>query len=279
MSDPRSAYEIRLATRRLDAARFDRWDRRLSWVRGVVAGTALLLGWVVLRRHALPPTILLAPVAAFVAAMVAHDRVANRRARLGRAIHLYERALARLDDKWGNLPEDGARFLDSKHPYAADLDLFGPRSLFQLLCTVRTAGGEATLAGWLLNPAPPLEILARQVAIQELRPRLDLREALWITGSDVRAGVDADRLATWGAAPPQLPWSWLRPVLALLSVTMAILGIGWMTGHLPAAPAALTAVVVLLVTQALNSRTAAVVDAVVRPETHLALLADLARIF
>ena len=87
------------------------------------------------------------------------------------------------------------------------MDLFGAQSLFQLLCTARTAGGEATLARWLMEPATPPEIRARQVAIDELRGRLDLREALWIAGEEVRAAIDPERLTAWGASPMLLPWA------------------------------------------------------------------------
>ena len=44
---------------------------------------------------------------------------------------------------------NGTRFLEETHPYAADLDLFGSGSLFELLCTARTQTGEETLASWL----------------------------------------------------------------------------------------------------------------------------------
>ena len=43
-----------------------------------------------------------------------------------------------------------------------DLDLFGPASLFELLSIARTRAGEETLAAWLLAPADPDEIVARQ---------------------------------------------------------------------------------------------------------------------
>ena len=279
MPDPRIEYQSRLAARRLTVERWDRWDRGLSWARGTLAAVALVLGWLALRRHAVSAATLLAPAGAFLVAVVVHARLVERRSRVQRAVHLYERALARLDHKWDQQPEDGARFLDPHHPYAADLDLFGPHSMFQLLCTARTAPGEATLARWLTEPAQAAEIHARQQAVDELRPRLDLRESLWIAGHDVRAAVDAERLAAWGVGPTLLPWAWLRPLLFLLSVTISVLGAGWMAGMLPAAPAALSAAVVLIATQVLNSRTTTIVDAVGGPDAHLALLADLARVF
>jgi hypothetical protein len=257
-----------------------RWDGNLSVLRGALAAAALGLSWWVFKRHAASPAVLLVPLAAFVAVMVVHEQLARRRQRVARAIALYVRAIARLDGSWDGQPEDGARFLDAHQPFAADLDLFGAHSLFQLLCTARTAEGEATLARWLTEPAAPNEIRARQAAVDDLRARLDLREALWIAGRDVRATVDANLLAAWGSAPPALRgMKTLRPALLGLSLLMAILGIGWLSGQLAAAPAGIIAALVLAVTQALNRRTSEIVDAVARPDAHLALLAELIRLF
>ena len=65
----------------------------------------------------------------------------------------------------------------------------GTGSLFELLCTVQTRTGEKTLASWLLEPAAPDELRARQEAVVELRSRLDLREDLSLLAG--RAGSAA----------------------------------------------------------------------------------------
>ena len=82
------------------------------------------------------------------------------------------------------------RFRDDAHPYADDLDLFGKGSLFQLLCTARTRPGEAMLAGWLKRRATIDELRARQQAIDELRPMLDLREDLAVVADSVGDALD-----------------------------------------------------------------------------------------
>jgi hypothetical protein len=72
--------------------------------------------------------------------------------------------------------------------------------------------------------------------VDELRPRLDLREDLELLGSEVRAGIDPEALAAWCAAPRALGgWG-----LLLSAFTLAIIGtatlIGWLffgTGLLP----------------------------------------------
>jgi DNA mismatch repair ATPase MutS len=64
--------------------------------------------------------------------------------------------------------------------YAADLDLFGRGSLFELLSIARTRMGEETLAEWLLAPSAVDQICERHSAVRELSEQLDFREDLAI---------------------------------------------------------------------------------------------------
>ena len=118
-----------------------------------------------------------------------------------RAVRYFERGLARLDGEWAGRGETGERYLDPAHPYAQDLDLFGKGSVFELICTARTHIGEDTLARWLLAPAEPGTLRERNQAVEELRPRLDLREDLAVLAEEARTGVDPAALAAWGESP------------------------------------------------------------------------------
>src|SRR5262249_53565422 len=93
------------------------------------------------------------------------------------------------------------RYLDDSNPYAADLDLFGEASVFELLCTARTRDGQDTLAAWLLAPASTGEVRARQQAVRSLRDRLDLREDLELIACDVPPGDERTALAAWAKQP------------------------------------------------------------------------------
>ena len=93
----------------------------------------------------------------------------------------------------------GTQFLDG-HPFARDLDLFGPGSLFELLNTTRTDVGEETLADWLRSPAAAAEIAGRQQSVDELRPLLDLREDIAVLAAEADVGRTG-KLAEWTAAP------------------------------------------------------------------------------
>jgi hypothetical protein len=268
---PRDEISGRLAARRAEVARHDRRDRAVASARLAVFAAAVALAWASLASHALSPAWLLAPLAAFVALAVAHERVFAARSRARRAIAFHERALGRMDGTFAGTGTPGDAFADPAHPYAQDLDLFGTGSLFELLCAARTRPGEERLAAWLLAPAPPEALRARQRAVAALAPRLDLREDLAVLGDDVRAGVDAGALAAWGAEGA-LVEGWLLPA-ALALAGAAILGAAaWAAGL---GPAPLLAVLLAEwgFARTLRDPIARVLGGVERPAAELRVLA------
>ncbi len=164
-SSSAASYRERLAARSATVAHWQRRDDMLVWARMLAAGFTVAVAVAAWRSAVVPASWVLLPAVLFGALVIANDRVRQRLARARRAAAFYERGLARLEDRWAGSGEDGLRFLDPAHPYAADLDLFGTGSLFQLLCTARTGPGEETLAAWLLAPADP------DVAGASARPR------------------------------------------------------------------------------------------------------------
>src|SRR5579871_5586439 len=199
-SDPRQEYSERLAARRGAVAALEQRHRSLGNLRLLVFLTAGLIAWLVWGRNVLSPFWLALPAVVFVALIVMHERVLRARRVADRAVAHYQRAVDRMEGRWAGKGETGERFLDAAHPYAADLDLFGQGSLFDLLSSARTRMGEDTLASWLLAGSQPDVLRERHAAIAELRPMLDLREDLAILGEDVRTGVHPAALADWGEA-------------------------------------------------------------------------------
>jgi hypothetical protein len=209
--------------------RHDRRDQLVAWARLAAFAVAFAVGWLAFVSRALSPTWLLAPVAAFGVLAILHARVFSARSRARRAIAFHERALARLEGRFAGTGTAGDAFADPEHPYAQDLDLFGTGSMFELLCAARTRAGEERLAAWLLAPAPPETIRARQRAVATLAPRLDLREDVAVLGDDVRAGVDAEALAKWGEEPP-LVEPWLLPASLALGTAAVLAAAAWAAG-------------------------------------------------
>lgn len=90
-----------------------------------------------------------------------------------------------IDALQGNVSsyEDGKEYMDSDHPYTLDLDIFGPRSLFQTINRTCTPLGKATLAAWLKDHLRKKALIEdKQEAIKELTNHNELREKFRITG-------------------------------------------------------------------------------------------------
>jgi len=227
--DPTDAYRARLTERRSLHERLNQLDRQFSWGRlgtFVLGALVLVLAW----QQALTIWLVAVPAAAFIVLVRKHEGVIRQRDGAARAIVFYERGLARIEDRWIGTGEPGDRFLDESHLYANDLDLFGRGSLFELLSIARTRPGESKLARWLASPAGPAEIAARQEAVAELAPLLDLRETLSLAGTEVAAGVHGDELVEWAEAPPLLRPLWLRWIAAALTASVIVTAVVWLSG-------------------------------------------------
>ncbi len=274
MHDPRALLKERLTARRAAVAGWERRDARIALLRLAVFAALAAVGVVALALGRLSPFWLLLPGAGFVALMVWHDRTLRALARARRAVAFHEAGLARLDGSWAGRGDDGERYATDDHPYARDLDLFGKGSLFELLCTARTRPGSDLLASWLLAPAGAGEVRARQGAVRDLAPRLDLREDLAVLGEDVRAELHPERLAAWAEAPRLLPGWLVAPALLLAAVALAAL-VGWFTGAVRGLAVVGIAIVEWLALRAVAASLGRVLGGVERPGHELLLMAEL----
>ncbi len=67
-----------------------------------------------------------------------------------------------------NIYDNGSEFVNDKHYYTSDLDIFGEASLYQLVNRTVTVRGKKLLANWLSKPSPKAIILNRQDAIHDI---------------------------------------------------------------------------------------------------------------
>jgi hypothetical protein len=82
-------------------------------------------------------------LALFLVLVAMHERAYRSQRRAGAYLEVNRMSWKRLTGGWHELPEDGSRFLDPSHPYAADLDVFGPGSLYQFCSTAVTPAGQS----------------------------------------------------------------------------------------------------------------------------------------
>ncbi len=71
-----------------------------------------------------------------------------------------------------NMYDNGSMFVNDKHYYTSDLDIFGVGSLFQLVNRCATFPGTVKLAGCLHEPADKSVILLRQGGVKEIAKKM-----------------------------------------------------------------------------------------------------------
>lgn len=199
----------------------------------------------------------------FVASFVHHGRVDQALRRYAELLAINDEGLARLRRDWAALPlrqppapqaparrpaergmavygqifaplaPAGAATPPAEAPapaagIAADLDLLGHASLQHLLGTPATPVGLATLRDWLLAPASTEQARARQAAVAELAPLIDLRDDVALRGRLLGpAQPGYERFAAWAERAPWLAgrdWLlWLARALPLATLALAAL--------------------------------------------------------
>lgn len=124
---------------------------------------------------------------------------------------------------------DGGSFQDPLHPYAIDLDLFGPYSVFQYINRTGTALGRQQLANWLKNPATPTTIRERQSAVAELKGMLDWRQHFQAYGLEANDQLEEiELLHKWlGKSPYISNKGWLISLLYIIPVWSIIVCVLW----------------------------------------------------
>ena len=279
MDEPASLLHAAEYRRRLHAleARITRLDvlaGRISNVRIVLAIVGIAAVWWSVQSTTSPKYAWLVPLTLFGAAVIYHSRVRRARSRTDRGAAHYRVGLARIEDRWSGLGNPGTSLEDANHVYAADLDVFGPGNLFELLSTARTRMGERTLAGWLLSPAPTSMVLQRQQSIAELRDRLDFREDLAVLGETAEVGVRPEELSRWAESANQLTQRWILPAAVLLPVLLIAALIFWNVTDI-ASPVVVILLLELGVLRLLGKRLFEVLGSTEQAFDKLRLLADL----
>jgi MutS domain V len=221
-TDPKGEYFGRLSAHRALAELFARREATVGWIRSrlLIPFAALVVFFVAKERHLTQISAIALVSAAFACLLSWHGRVGRSLSRALRARAYYERGIDRLEGRWSGGGLTGARFLQADHLYAFDLDVFGEGSLFERLAIVRTGSGENVLASWLLSPAAPTEVQARQEAVAELQGRVDFREQIALLGATDSEGGDPEPLHRWAAGPPILTSRFL--LLAVCSVSLIV---------------------------------------------------------
>ncbi|MFT5128676.1 MAG: hypothetical protein ACI8W8_002294 [Rhodothermales bacterium] len=155
----------------------------------------------------------------FVVLMRRHEAIVVARDTAGALCVINDNELAWLEGR-----EVIAEFANPEapagHPYASDLDLFGPGSLFEFCNRAETALGRQRLADWLQDPADIADISKRQEAVSELRNDIDWRQNLQAAGFRLGDEVDQSFLERFAEPIAKVP-----SLIVLLFVPTAFISV------------------------------------------------------
>ena len=129
---------------------------------------------------------------------------------------------------------DGASYMSTDHPYAHDLDIFGPASLFQYINRTTSKPASDMLAGWFKAPAAVQEIALRQAAVKDLEPMIEWRQELITLGYEKSNAIeDPAEIIRWTSTDNCFYGKkFLLPVLISLTV-LSLAGIVAVVSGLP----------------------------------------------
>lgn len=245
-------HEHHRAHFRDQAERLSRQGQRVSLGRLVTFLLAAILGAAAASQgSAALGAAAAASAALFVGLVVWHARVLQRAEGARVRADVHDRHLARMDGRWTELPNRTEAPPPYEHPYAADVDLLGPGSLWQRIDVTRTVPGERHLRRWLGAHADADTIAARQEAVRELATEHAWRRELEAAAAEAAEGdkLDPEPFVAFVTRRPLTER--IRPLVPLLYALPVVT-----VGFVVAATAGLLAwriPVLLLVVQALVS--------------------------
>lgn len=155
---------------------------------------------------------------AFAVAVYLQRQTRRTQGRFRTAVSVAETQLARMELDWTAIPQPPEISLSQEHPFAADLNLTGDRSIHALLNTATSREGGLRLATWLSEPEPDLtRTKRRQALIREMLPLTGFRSRLALLGHRVkeqnRGYWDAKAVLRWLQGEKKRS---LSPVLTVL---------------------------------------------------------------
>lgn len=192
-------YQNQKAAHLQELKKLNKRNNIISASRLLMAIAILVLGYFAFKAD--NPTILLCFIAfcfvEFILLMNRQGVVTNKRLRAKALVKINDDEMDYLEG--GAIPfENGSEFIDFKHPYSHDLDIFGNKSLYHNLNRTQTFKGGEKLAALLIDVLPQDGIKANQEAIEELSQKPEFRQEIMALGKARKDNANVyNRLLTW----------------------------------------------------------------------------------
>ncbi|MDE6660435.1 MAG: hypothetical protein K2J93_01260, partial [Anaeroplasmataceae bacterium] len=131
---------------------------------------------------------------------------------------IYKKHTNRRNLSYQSFTPDGRDLVDYNDYKELDLDLLGPRSLFQYLCAAKSKEGRRKLATQLTHPvSKSLEFRQGVLALASDEASLSLEASIALIGADSK---DCDQKEMLGLVEKKIRISWIFIALCILSYAL-----------------------------------------------------------
>ena len=169
----------------------------------------------------------------FTVIAIFHNKKIKRKKECEIYININKRGINRINGTFKEQEDKGEEFLDDKHAFSSDLDVFGRNSLFQMINSTKTKFGRIKLSEIISLKSIPKksEIVARQEAIKELGDKVNWRQELEVKSTFKKSGLkDINELIEWASCKKEIkpllkvvPYIFIAITVA--SIFLVVLGI------------------------------------------------------
>lgn len=178
-------------------------------------------------------------LAIFIIIAIFHNKKIRDRKKSQLIISINSRGIDRINGNFKKVEDKGEEFLDEKHPFTSDLDVFGRNSLFQMINSTKTKFGREKLNEILsLKDIPSKEeIIKKQEAVKELGEKVKWRQELEVKSTLKKSGLkDIDKLLEWANSKKEIkplfkivPYLFIAlTIISIVLVTLRILPITYL---------------------------------------------------
>lgn len=161
-----------------------------------------------------------------------HTQLAEKKQYLEAMVGICEEEVKVLTGDVSSL-DTGEEFIDQKHAFSFDLDIFGRASVFQFINRTRTILGRERLVQWLKAPLETAAaIRERQEAVQDLAGRPDFSHHFQALGTGkIESASEPESVLLWLKEPAFLLTHKVYQVLRILLPILFLFSfLGWVAG-------------------------------------------------
>ncbi|MDY7062934.1 MAG: DNA mismatch repair protein MutS [Sarcina ventriculi] len=236
MQDRVAFYNKRIGSKKLGIEKLNRNYNSISLLRILTVISAIFFEVFCYTRRDLFFGIVLfvLHIILFLFLVKIHEKIYINKERVKGFIELNKKEIERINGKWKSFDDKGEEYLDLKHPFINDLDIFGKNSLFQWVNNTKTTYGRESLKNLMMfNNLPRREeILERQSSLKELADKIDFRQELTSTLKSDKNKNDETFIGDWVKENDKKHIKFFdlirigMPIINVLVIILIIFGIG-----------------------------------------------------